>query len=84
VSRRANALNYAYLQHIEDIMGRSCESTFRGKPEIIALGETLSEILDDDTTSDRELVDRFADTIQVSVWFIGIDFEDVPAAYCVD
>ena len=84
IFRRSNALNYAYLDHIGDIMGRSFESKFRGKSEIMTLGRSLSRILDDDTASDKEIVDRCAEAIQVSDWFVWIDFEDMPASYYID
>jgi hypothetical protein len=45
VFRRSHALNYAYLDHIGDIMGRCFYSKFRGNPDIIALGKGVSEIL---------------------------------------
>jgi hypothetical protein len=84
VFRRANALNYAYLDHIGDILERSFESTFEGNPEIVALGRSLSEILDDETASDRELVDRCAEAIEVRNWFVWLDFEDMPISYYAD
>jgi hypothetical protein len=81
VFHRANALNYAYLDHIGDILERSFESKFARSPEIATLGRSLSAILDDDTSSDRELVDRCAEAIEVRDWFIWLDLEDMPASY---
>jgi hypothetical protein len=81
IFKRSNAMNYAYLDHIGDIMGRSFESKFRSSPEIVALGETISGILDDSTVSDHHLVNRIAEAVQVRDWFIWLDFEDIPKSY---
>ena len=81
IFRRANALNYAYLDHIGDILERSFESKFARSLEIVTLGRSLSQVLDDDTASDHELVDRCAEAIQVHDWFIWLDFEDMPDSY---
>ena len=76
-----DALNYAYLDHIGDILERSFESKFARSLEIVTLGRSVSQILDEDTASDRELVDRCAEAIQVRDWFIWLDFEDMPDSY---
>ena len=81
IFKRSNALNYAYLDHIGGIMERSFTSKFRQHPEIVALGETISGILDNNAVSDHHLVNRIAAAVQVRDWFIWLDFEDIPKSY---
>lgn len=81
VFRRSYALNYAYLDHMGDVMGRSFEGKFRGDREVIALGEEVSRVLDNDEISDQELVNRLAEVITMHDWFVWVDFEDMPTSY---
>lgn len=84
IFQRSQALNYAYLDHIGNIMGRSSESRFGGNPDIAALGENVSEILENDGIADEELVNRVAGAVEMRDWFISVGFEDVPTSYYVD
>ena len=81
VFKRSHAMNYAYLDHIGDIMERSFESTFRGHPDIVTLGQILSDLLDNDDLSDQELVNRCAEVVHTSNWFIWLSFEDMLPSY---
>ncbi len=81
IFQRSHALNYAYLDHIGDIMGRSFDSTFRGHPDIVTLGKTLSDLLNNDDLSDQELVNRIAEAVQIRDWFVWLGSEDLPNSY---
>jgi len=81
IFRRSHALNYAYLHHIGDIVGRSFEDKFRGNQEVITMGEVVSQILDDEQITDRELVNQVAEAVLERDWFVWIDFEDMPQSY---
>ena len=81
IFKRSNALNYAYLDHIGDILERSFESKFREHPEIVALGQTLSDMIEASDISDQELVNRMAAAIDVRHWFVWLNFEDMPESY---
>jgi hypothetical protein len=81
VFRRSKAMNYAYLKHIGEIMGRSFEHHFRGDPEVVALGQRLSDVFGSGVFSDQDVVARWADMLGISDWFTWVGFEDVPASY---
>jgi hypothetical protein len=81
VFKRSNAMNYAYLKHLGPILDRSFEKDFREYPDIVDLGETLSEILTDESLSDVELINAWAQTLDIQDWFVWRGFEDMPASY---
>lgn len=81
IFRRSKAMNYAYLKHIGRIMGRSFDNHFHGAPEVIALGERLSDALVDNRPSDQSLVAHWAEVLGMEDWFTWVGFEDVPTSY---
>ncbi len=81
IFRAANAMNYAYLQCIGKLIGRSYSSKFIGQSEIISLGKELNAILTDDQPSDTAQVNRCAAKLGIQDWFIWRDFEDMPESY---
>lgn len=81
IFRRSKAMNYAYLKHIGEIMGRSFEHHFRGAPEVVALGQRLSDVFARRALSDQDVVARWADMLGIDDWFTWVGFEDVPASY---
>jgi len=84
IFRRSKTMNYAYLDHIGEIMGRSFDSHFRDATEVVALGKRLSDAFEDDALSDRDVVARCAKTLGMEDWFDWAGFEDVPASYRTD
>lgn len=81
IFRRSKAMNYAYLEHIGEIMGRSFDSQFCNAPEVIPLGERLSDAFGDDVLVDQDVVARCAEILDMEDWFVWAGFEDVPASY---
>jgi hypothetical protein len=81
VFKRSNAMNYAYLQHLEPILARAFAHDFEDYPDIVALGETLSRALADETLPDIDLINAWAQALDIRDWFVWRDFEDMPASY---
>jgi hypothetical protein len=83
VFRISNAMNYAYLNHINKITGRNYRNRFRGRQEIIGLGKQLYEISEGEW-SDVEVANQWAEHLGIRQWFSWIGFEDMPESYYRD
>lgn len=84
---KSNALVYAYLRGMTTITGEYYTAVFKRYPDIKKIGRKLYRFLeseDNGFVQDVDIINAWAEILEVTDWFTWIGFEDAPDTYYSD
>jgi len=84
VFNRSNAMVYAYLRGLSIITGENYAEHFKKYPDIKKIGRKLFAFLEVEDTGfnqDVEIINSWAEMLEIKGWFTWIGFEEVPETY---
>ncbi len=87
VFEKSNAMVYAYLRGLTPVTGEDYAPHFKKHHGIKKIGRNLYKHLegkDKGAAQDIEIINAWAEILDIDKWFAWIGFEDVPEAYFED
>jgi hypothetical protein len=84
VFNKSNAIVYAYLRVLSAITGENYAEHFKKHPAIKKVGRKLFTVLEVEDTGfnqDIEIINSWAELLEIKDWFAWIGFEEVPETY---
>ena len=86
IFNKSNALVYAYLRGVTMITGEDYTKEFKRYPDIKKTGRKLYRLLeheDEGFVQDVNIINAWAEILEITGWFTWIGFEDMPDTYFI-